>query len=54
MLTFRQFSVGCHVTNIAVKLIRGFHFHRSTRLSTVKTFHTSYIDTAMIDPKLLY
>ena len=31
MLTFRQFGVGCHV-NIAVKLVRRFHFHRSTWL----------------------
>ena len=30
MLTFRQFGVGCHVVNIAVKLVQGFHFHRST------------------------
>ena len=28
MLTFRQFGVGCHIVNIAVKLVRGFHFHR--------------------------
>ena len=26
-----QFGVGCHV-NIAVKLVRGFHFHRGTWL----------------------
>ena len=32
MLTFRQFGVGCHVVNIAVKLVQGFHFHRSTWL----------------------
>ena len=34
MLAFRQFGVGCHV-NIAVKLVRGFHFHRGTRLIDV-------------------
>ena len=32
MLAFRQFGVGCHFVNIAVKLVRGFHFHRVTRL----------------------
>ena len=34
MLDFRQFGVGCHV-NIAVKLVRGFHFHRVTTLNKV-------------------
>ena len=29
MLSFRQFSVGFHVVNIAVKLVQGFRFHRS-------------------------
>ena len=33
MLAFRQFGVGCHVVNIAVKLVRGFHFHRGTTLN---------------------
>ena len=32
MLAFQQFGVGCNV-NIAVKLVRGFHFHRVTRLN---------------------
>ena len=27
MLAFQQFDVGCHIVNIAVKLVRGFHFH---------------------------
>ena len=37
MLAFRQFGVGCHVVNIAVKLVRGFHFHRVTRLIHILT-----------------
>ena len=37
MLTLRQFGVGCHV-NIAVRLVRGFHFHRSTWLIAMWCF----------------
>ena len=36
MLAFRQFGVGCQV-NIAVKLVRGFHFYRVTRLKILNS-----------------
>ena len=39
MLTFRQFDVGCHV-NIAVKLVRGFHFHKNTWFNEKWWFHS--------------
>ena len=46
MLSFFQFGVGCHVDK-AVKLVRSFHFHRSTPL---RAEHNLVIGDVLISP----